>query len=278
MSKVLITKSKLDALVDAYNTLTSSSGKQTLDALATAISEIQTGGGDPSEDLQTVLENPTERFSITNKANKIRNYSFYGSNIKTGSFPNAVSVGAYAFYSCYYLTSISVPKTTEINTTAFYSCTALSEISFELCTIVYGSAFSYCSALRTVNLPVCTKFTGDAFNGCGLLTDVNIPLVREVGQKCFNNCSHLANLEFKSNVTAINAQAFYGCKALTKLVFSGSTSVPALGNANAFTNTPIASGTGYIYVPDALVDTWKAATNWATYAAQIKPLSELPTS
>lgn len=41
-----------------------------------------------------------------------------------------------------------------------------------------------------------------------------------------------------------------------------------------FTNTLIASGTGFIYVPDALVESYKTATNWSTYADQILPLSE----
>lgn len=44
---------------------------------------------------------------------------------------------------------------------------------------------------------------------------------------------------------------------------------------NAFTGTKIASGTGYVYVPDELVEEYKVATNWSTFANQIKPLSEL---
>lgn len=49
----------------------------------------------------------------------------------------------------------------------------------------------------------------------------------------------------------------------------------SLGNKNSFNNTPIASGTGFIYVPDNLVEQYKAATNWSTFANQIKPISEL---
>ena len=44
-----------------------------------------------------------------------------------------------------------------------------------------------------------------------------------------------------------------------------------LTNVSAFTGT-----TCNIYVPDALVATYKAATNWSTLAARIKPISELP--
>ena len=44
-----------------------------------------------------------------------------------------------------------------------------------------------------------------------------------------------------------------------------------LTSTNAFTGT-----TCNIYVPDALVAAYQAATNWSTLAARIKPISELP--
>jgi hypothetical protein len=51
--------------------------------------------------------------------------------------------------------------------------------------------------------------------------------------------------------------------------------VCALGN-NAFTGTPlVGDGTGYIYVPDDLVDAYKSATNWSALASHIKGESEM---
>jgi hypothetical protein len=47
-------------------------------------------------------------------------------------------------------------------------------------------------------------------------------------------------------------------------------------NTNAFVNTPIAKSTGYIYVPRALVDSYKSATNWSTYANQIRAIEDYP--
>ena len=49
-----------------------------------------------------------------------------------------------------------------------------------------------------------------------------------------------------------------------------------LGNTNAFSNTPIKSGNGYIYVPAALVDSYKADSKWSTYANQIRAIEEYP--
>jgi hypothetical protein len=48
--------------------------------------------------------------------------------------------------------------------------------------------------------------------------------------------------------------------------FSQHTSVPTLPNANGFSYIP---SDCEIRVPMALVDEWKAATNWSTYADKI---------
>ena len=42
----------------------------------------------------------------------------------------------------------------------------------------------------------------------------------------------------------------------------------------ALRGSKIASGTGYIYVPDNLVDSYKADSNWAALSAKIKGISE----
>lgn len=61
---------------------------------------------------------------------------------------------------------------------------------------------------------------------------------------------------------------------LCSLVIEQDTSICRLLGTDAFSETPISNGTGFIYVPDSLVDAYKAETNWSTFADQIKPLSE----
>ena len=44
-------------------------------------------------------------------------------------------------------------------------------------------------------------------------------------------------------------------------------------------NTPMTGHngkTGYIYVPRALVNSYKAATNWSTFASQIRAIEDYP--
>lgn len=40
--------------------------------------------------------------------------------------------------------------------------------------------------------------------------------------------------------------------------------------------TPIRQGTGYIYVPFTLVEAYKAADNWSTFANQIRAIEDYP--
>lgn len=72
-----------------------------------------------------------------------------------------------------------------------------------------------------------------------------------------------------------SSKAFYGCSSLETLIIKG-TNVMTCSNTDMLTNSGIAAGTGYIYVADDLVDSYKKATNWSVYADQIKPLSEAP--
>ena len=69
---------------------------------------------------------------------------------------------------------------------------------------------------------------------------------------------------------------FWDCRKLEAVVID-SPSVFRITDANSFSVSSIKNGgTGFVYVPDNLVDEYKTATNWATVSDQIKPLSELP--
>jgi hypothetical protein len=134
------------------------------------------------------------------------------------------------------------------------------------------SAFQAASQLVCVDLPEVTKLGGYVFNNCPLLARVDAPKVTFVGNGAFANCAALEMIEMPS-LTQLYAGAFSGCAKLKAIVLRCG-AVPTLYGA-AFTNTPIASGTGYIYVKDELAENYRKATNWSMYASQIRPLSAL---
>lgn len=105
---------------------------------------------------------------------------------------------------------------------------------------------------------------------------VAFPNATRINLGAFQNCTSLKRAEFGNlgTDTGIYGNAFKTCTSLEKVIIRG-TDVCRLAGTNAFAESSIDSGTGYVYVPDNLVEDYKTASNWATYASQIKPISEL---
>lgn len=193
-------------------------------------------------------------------------------------------------------------KVTSVKDYAFYVCKSLSNVRLPNCTIIGGSSFSVCSNLESVDLPMCTNIKGNgAFRDCSKLKTINIPNVTTItdGSRTFfatileevdlpnltsigtSTLRMFANNDYLKKVslpklsgTTISSYTFYSDDSLKTLILGGSELNP-LENVNAFENASIRYRTGYVYVPDDLVDTYKTATNWVAFADQIKPMSEL---
>jgi hypothetical protein len=161
---------------------------------------------------------------------------------------------------------------TKVRNRALYKRESLIAIDLPKCTTVDQYAFQYCTALINVNLPECTTVDSSAFSYCEKLQNVNIPKCTIINYGVFEYCN-LKKIDLNV-VEKIEAYAFWNCKLLECVKILNTETVCALANKSAFSNTPIENSTGYIYVPDALVNEYKKATNWSVFANQIKPLSE----
>lgn len=124
-------------------------------------------------------------------------------------------------------------------------------------------AFSFCGSLTVLNL--------------GGLNTSKVTNMSSLGDSC--SVLKYVNLNgWSTDSVTNNGSMFSFCSKLEAVVID-SPSVFRLTSSNAFNGTPISGNyatKGYVYVPDNLVDEYKSATNWATYANAIKPLSELP--
>lgn len=129
--------------------------------------------------------------------------------------------------------------------------------------------------LETVNLPNVTSVGQYAFYNCSGLATVKLPKATSIPSQCFYSCSKLVYCDV-GQASSIAAQAFNACSALATLIIRRATSICVLSNTSAISNSGIAKGTGYVYVPAALVDTYKAASNWSTYANQIRAIEDYP--
>lgn len=135
-----------------------------------------------------------------------------------------------------------------------------------------ANIFASNPSLRTASFPNVTLVRPYAFQDCTNLYLLDLPSVKEFAMRSLMNTKKLVTLDLK--VCTILPTAWAISSGLTTLILRSET-MCTLAGSDSFNGTPIASGTGFIYVPDNLVDSYKAATNWATHANQIKPLSEL---
>ena len=198
----------------------------------------------------------------------------YRSSIRTAQVSKAAtSIGAYAFYGCSSLTSITIPnRVTSIERFAFYGCGSLTSITIpDSVTSIGSGAFSDTAWLK--NLPNGVVYAGavaytykgympsgtqislkdgivgiaaSAFSGCDGLTSITIPdSVTSIGGSAFYGCSSLTSISIPDSVTSIGNAAFYGCSSLASIsIPSGVTSIKryAFFKCSSLTSISIPSG------------------------------------
>lgn len=101
--------------------------------------------------------------------------------------------------------------------------------------------------------------------------------VGRIETSSFSNCPALHTVRFKGSLASgIYNRAFELCASLKALIIENreASMPPPLMDVDVFLSTPISSGTGYIYVPRALVDSYKVEKNWSTYASQFRALED----
>jgi hypothetical protein len=99
--------------------------------------------------------------------------------------------------------------------------------------------------------------------------------VTSICTNAFMNCSKLTRADFHA-VARIDAGGLRSCDLLTTLILRNTTQVVELVNNYSIYETPINNGTGYVYVPAALVDSYKSASIWRGFANQIRAIEDYP--
>ena len=137
-----------------------------------------------------------------------------------------VKVGHMAFYSCKYLTSVTLPNTLEsIGVRSFYACRSLSSIVLtDGIKTIDDDAFFGCDALVAVTFGKSLESLGmQAFMGCEMLKKVNLPSsLKEIKSGTFYDCVALTDVSL-GGVKKIGKNAFANCKALNPVSTSGIT-------------------------------------------------------
>lgn len=119
-----------------------------------------------------------------------------------------------------------------------------------------------------------TKVSREAFYKRESLVDVRLPSCKTVGYGAFDSCYGLQTLLVSGGVYLTDGFGY--CHALRHVIIDGEDMARQGYSANkaTFNSTPIARYDGAIYVPDSMVDSYKADAGWNQYI--ILPRSAYP--
>ena len=193
-------------------------------------------------------------------------------SLKAFVVPKGCTIGeSWSFYANYNLRMISIPNGVGmIGGYLIRNCYALPHITFPDSVIaILGYVMGNCQSIDEIIIPdAVTSIDGYAFDTCSTAQKLVIGSgITTIPANFAPTCYSLIRIDFPAGITSIGASAFANCQGVLWYNFTHCTAVPTLANANAFTNI---NANCKIQVPAALVDEWKAATNWATYADHIE--------
>jgi hypothetical protein len=103
------------------------------------------------------------------------------------------------------------------------------------------------------------------------LTSIIAPNATLIGALCFSNDTALERCDLSSKCS-FNDRCFFNCTSLN-LILRSAEQCP-LSSTAIFQSSAIAKGTGHIYVPKELADSYKSAANWSVYADQFRALED----
>lgn len=130
-------------------------------------------------------------------------------------------------------------------------------------TIVPASALAR-GTITTITDNTVTSIRRYLFESCSKLTSVQAKACTTVGQGAFSHCSSLQSVDLLGGYIAYDA--FSVCRSLDTLILRSTSGVCRLADSTVFLGCQIAAGgTGYVYVPRALLASYQTAANWNTF-------------
>lgn len=205
------------------------------------------------------------------------------------------------------ITKVDLPECTSLGESVFSNGTTLISVKLPKCTSFGNSTLggeTGLTALQELVLSNNIASIGNLFLVHCPLTELHLGNIGTIGYRFLQNCSNLVVFKMDSctsinmggttaysfqsvnslkiadfgNVSAFTSgdasNTFKNATNMKAVVIRKTDGVATLGTVNAF-KWLLNNVTGwYIYVPDDLVDAYKADSKWSTFADYFKPLSE----
>lgn len=240
------------------------------DGLSKVVVDVPTESGTSA--LDAWLEGATE---ITSNATIVAQNTFHTNRtLQKINLPVATEIAQDAFNYCTKLTEVYAPEVVYIRAWAFYNNPVLQKVEINKVSRIGNGAFLYCKNLISLTCDDVVAIGASTLNGTAL-TELYAPKLLYLADNAFADSLSLQYIEIGAltDYKYVYRTTFKNCQSLTALVMR-ITRLITLENVNAFEGTPIASGTGYIYIPSALIPTFQTATNWSTFANQFRALED----
>lgn len=197
-------------------------------------------------------------------------YAFYGTGL-TGALDLSAceTIGAYAFCNSRGIESLSIPNVTSVGTNAFQYCNKLAVLDAPNLVTLGQYAFSgnntYKMTCKSINLPKCTAIPASTLTYFSNVTELVLPEATSIGN---SSCTNWTNLQYV-DLPKCTSIVTYGLRNNGKLetLILRSETMCTLSNY-ALNSTKIFNGTGYVYVPRALIESYQVATNWSKVYAK----------
>lgn len=158
MANVLVEETSLSNIASAIREKNGGSATYKPGEMAAAISNLPTGGGNDNENLIVTRPTNTNVTYVNHEIESIGNHVFrqwtneLGYGLVGVDCSNVRTIGDFAFYDDFLLTSVNFPKLTAIREEAFDKCTHLPTINLPMCNFVGNYGLSNCTALTKVDL------------------------------------------------------------------------------------------------------------------------------
>lgn len=241
---------KLSAIGDAIREKTGKEELIKLDDMPQEIASISTG----DDSLLLSLIDTTLTDLNTDKITTIGNYGLaYRNHLKSVNLPKLEHIGEYAFSQCRDLTTAVIP-------------TSITRMPFGM--------FHQCSSFNNFDFTNITALEPSALYNTGF-EELIFSNLTFIGINAIANNSKLKKVDFYKKVE-LHGSALNYCPALETVILRNVNEISLLLATNALNGSLIANGTGYIYVPKALIEEYKVATNWVTFANQFRAIEDYP--
>ena len=216
------------------------------DGFVSAVEGIQAGGGGSGGGVLDSIIARSETSYTLSGVTKVGDYALSNfTNLEAINLPDCEELGNNCFRDCKSLLEFYAPKVKKAGEQVFYTNTGgyalIESLYFPELLTCSANAFKGMKYLETFRAPKLTSVGNYALQSNPALVFADIGFVSSLGWSLFSNDSVFTTLVLRANKVA------------------------TLSQVNVFTNTPFASGGtgGTVYVPSALIESYKTASNWS---------------